>query len=259
MEEIKKLPDIQKRILKKMILDHPKRPENFSFQRVYKKFDYKKYEKEEIFKSLENLVNAGFFIKDEGYYIFTRDNFLKVRSYFRYSIFFNDVGNIQILIMLFSIILIISYSTKFVSRLFYYEKSNNIEMQESKIENKYNLVDKRLTKIETIINDTTKISNKTAIALEIENLKNDIARIKTTTNNLTSAIGKDPSEIIELSTLHSEIKHMKNTQEKDYDSIKRELDRISGYNTTIIIFMITFIIAFFGLGLINLFKQRASS
>lgn len=76
---------------------------------------------------------------------------------------------------------------------------------------------------------------------------------------LIEIIGKNPTKLIELASIRKDLDNLKETVVKDNESLRRELDRISSYNTTIIMFMITFMVAIFGLGLLNIFQQRKKS
>lgn len=256
MNEIKQLPQDQKDILKQMILDHPNRPEKFKFSRVFSKFDYRKHTEETIRSALNKLVDAGFFVKDDtDSYIFTRDSFIQTKTYYKIRIFLHDGEKIMVLVT--SIIIAASLTIgltklpkRFISRKITTEE-NNVKTQGT-----LDSIDYRLLQLESFVERVTKISKSSKITLELEDLRNQISKIETTTNSLFRAMGNDPSKLIELSSLQSEIEHLKSKQKNNYDSINRELTRISSYNTTIIIFMITFMVALFGLGLLNILRQK---
>ena len=91
MNEIPKLPEIQRVILKKAVMLQPQRPKALSLNQIYKEMSYKKYTEEQSASSLQELVNSGFFKKTENNaYLFPRERYFEVRNHFRFSVFISD-------------------------------------------------------------------------------------------------------------------------------------------------------------------------
>lgn len=82
--KINELTEIQRDILKSRILNQPKRPFGFSFAALYGDMNIMKYSESEVQNAIEDLVSKDLFEKkDDGSYIFSREQFLTVKSYFR--------------------------------------------------------------------------------------------------------------------------------------------------------------------------------
>lgn len=77
------LTSIQIDILENRISDQPKRPFGYSFGALYGSLEISKYSVEEVQNALNDLVDRDFITKNNDIYIFSRDQFLKARSYFQ--------------------------------------------------------------------------------------------------------------------------------------------------------------------------------
>lgn len=87
------LSKIQTEILKKIILDQPIRPYGFTFGYLDGEMDISKYTEDEVHRALDDLVKNGFIDQrgNEDVYIFSRDQFLETKSYFKKSIIFKKI------------------------------------------------------------------------------------------------------------------------------------------------------------------------
>ncbi len=82
--KINGLTKIQRDILKNRILNQPKRPFGFSLAALYGDMDITKYSEDEVQIAIKDLVVKDLFKKNnDGSYIFSRQQFLEVRSYFK--------------------------------------------------------------------------------------------------------------------------------------------------------------------------------
>ena len=97
------LSKIQAQILKKMILDEPIRPIGFAFVYLYDLMDISKYTADEVHRALDDLVKNGFIDQsgNEDVYIFSRDQFLETKSYFKKSIIFKQIKKATIVFILY--------------------------------------------------------------------------------------------------------------------------------------------------------------
>ena len=87
------LSKIQTEILRTIILDQPIRPCGFFFGNLYDEMDISKYTTDEVRRALDDLVKNGFIDQraNEDVYIFSRDQFLETKSYFKKSIIFKQI------------------------------------------------------------------------------------------------------------------------------------------------------------------------
>ena len=249
-KNIKDLPEIHREILKKMILRYFKRPRSFDFSTLYETFDYHKHAEEDISLALKQLVEDGFFAVDNDSYIFTRDGFFQVKTHFKQSIFWHTYGVALGVSMVLAVVL--GTSLHFSSR----SRTRTSAREELETRTTIDSIDTRVKEVESMLEGLSQIPDTSKIVLVLENLRNRISIVETTAVSLTRTISHEPLKAIRLTSLSSEIQHLKNKQKDDYDSIARELDRISNYNRTIIVFMITFMVCFVGIALLNVFKQR---
>jgi len=87
------LSKIQTEILKTIILDQPIRPCGFTFVYLYDLMDISKYAPDEVHRALDDLVKNGFIDQreNEDVYLFSRDQFLETKPYFKKSIIFKKI------------------------------------------------------------------------------------------------------------------------------------------------------------------------
>ena len=84
---------LQTEILRKIILDQPIRPYGFTFGYLDEEMDISKYTEDEVHRALDDLVKNSFIDQrgNEDVYIFSRDQFLETKSYFKKSIIFKQI------------------------------------------------------------------------------------------------------------------------------------------------------------------------
>ena len=100
--KINELTEIQRDILKSRILNQPKRPFGFSFAALYGDMNIMKYSESEVQNAIEDLVSKDLFEKkDDGSYIFSREQFLTVKSYFRIILWLHSAKNLSLLFIIF--------------------------------------------------------------------------------------------------------------------------------------------------------------
>jgi hypothetical protein len=100
--KINSLTEIQSDILKNRILDQPKRPFGFSFAALYGDMDITKYSEDEIQIAIEDLVEKELFEKrNDGSYIFSRQQFLDVKSYFKLVVWLQEVKKASLILIKF--------------------------------------------------------------------------------------------------------------------------------------------------------------
>ena len=100
--KINGLTEIQRDILKSRILNQPKRPFGFSFAALYGDMDITKYSESEVQNAIEDLVSKDLFEKrDDGSYIFSREQFLTVKSYFKIILWLHCAKNSSLLFINF--------------------------------------------------------------------------------------------------------------------------------------------------------------
>jgi len=75
--------------LKTIILSYPNRPVGFSIVALYGNIDIRKFSQNDIERGLNDLLKKGFLITtDDKVYELSREQFLKTREYYKWSISF---------------------------------------------------------------------------------------------------------------------------------------------------------------------------
>jgi len=128
------LSKIQAEILKQMILDEPIRPIGFAFGYLYDQMDISKYTANEVHRALDDLVKNGFIDQraNEDVYIFSRDQFLETKSYFKKSIIFKKIekSTIKFIIYIwkyFIVAIIVAALTAYITIKIKNDKKENPE------------------------------------------------------------------------------------------------------------------------------------
>ena len=100
--KINGLAEIQRDILKSRILNQPKRPFGFSFGALYGDMDVTKYSENEVQNAIEDLVSKDLFEKEnDDSYIFSREQFLSVKSHFKIALWLHGAKNLSLLFIKF--------------------------------------------------------------------------------------------------------------------------------------------------------------
>ncbi|MCW3107322.1 MAG: hypothetical protein JWQ09_1828 [Segetibacter sp.] len=94
------------------------------------------------------------------------------------------------------------------------------------------------------VSDTSIIRDVTLLRNRAENMQTDITAL----NNL---LRDSPGRYVEIANISKDLSDLKSQYGHDFESMKREVDRISSYNNTLIVFMITFLVAYLAIGVIN--------
>ena len=262
MSDIRKLPVIQREILKRVIMLQPQRPEAFSFNRIYKQMSYKKYTEEQAFSGFKALIEAGVFEeKDDNKYIFIRERYFEVRSYYRFSAFFSDANSSHVM-GIFSIGVAVAGLALVSISSFIDDSSSKTNTTQDKpvlIKDEVLVLENRLEAIEGRLEKILNLPDDKKSSVEIAELRDKFVVLNESTNTLMNLITKDPSKLVELSLLRAEIEKVRERQNERYFSLGREIDKISSYNTTIIAFMITFLVGLLGFGVFNYLRDKPSS
>jgi len=250
---------IEKSILKKLILNEPKRPDSYTFFRIYKFFDYKTHEEEEIKKALKSLVEGNYLIFDNGYYSLSRETFLRLKQQYKFHILmYSDYNKIFIPAIFAVIASIISIFPGF-DRLLKSSKPST-EFSKSNIELRIEAIEDRLNNLEDTIqfkainNHDTLQSSK-----EINVLRSKYSELSENLQSLNSLLQDNPKRFVEIATINKDLDELETKINNNNESLKREIDRISSYNNTLIVFMITFLVAYIGIGIFtNISRKRTS-
>jgi hypothetical protein len=88
-------------------------------------------------------------------------------------------------------------------------------------------------------------------------LKKDFKELSSNLFSLNSLLQDNPKRFVEISTINKDLEKLKEQIDSNNESLKREVDRISSYNNTLIVFMITFLVAYIGIGIFtNLSRKK---
>jgi hypothetical protein len=249
LKMISKLPKLQKDILRKMVIAHPRAPKEFTFGELYRKFNYGQFTEDEVSSALQALVDAGYFKESLKHrFVFTRPKYLEVRNHYKVSIFFSDITKLLTLAGIFVVLLLLALTyltARYVSTDFSITGSPDSKLVE---------LENRVLRLEAMLRDSGKISGELSDSLTFKGILFKIASLDSAISGIAHTTGLEPSKIVELANLRSEVSYLKESQKNQYDSIIREVDRISSYNKTIIIFMITFLVA--GLGVVTVVLKK---
>ena len=123
------------------------------------------------------------------------------------------------------------------------------EMSSKDLQNRYDF--------EKLLRDIERIGrfDSLEIAKDIAILKSDYSRLSSNLNSLNSLLQDDPTKFLEIAMIKKDIDDIKKQVENNNKNIQRDVDRISSYNNTLIVFMITFLVAYIGIGIFNLIDK----
>ena len=135
----------------------------------------------------------------------------------------------------------------------------NLTNSEENLKIRYNASD-----FEKLLQNIEKINkfDSLEIAKEVAILKSDYSRLSNNLNSLNLLLQDDPTKFLEIAMIKKDIDDIKKQVENNNKNIQREVDRISSYNNTLIVFMITFLVAYIGIGVFNIIdkaKKNASN
>ena len=258
MKSIGELPEIQREILRKIILDNPKRPSGESFSSIYRMINYEKFNEDAAQSALEELVAAEYLIKENGTYSFSRDSFFQVKKHYKWLILLNDTNTFPMLAIAIGVLAsIIASSQLFTPITKYFRAKPTTQIAQNSVVPSDSVMDinDRLKKLEDILLEKINLTQSKS-GIPTKGIEIRIATLEKSLAEYNEAFSSNPIKTMQLSALRSDLDNLKTEYRSGQQSLAREIDRISSYNTTIIIFMITFMIGFLGLGIINYFKRK---
>lgn len=246
---------LEKKLLKDLYLNNPNRPLEYTFSEIYSFFDFQKHTEEEILQVVNNLVERRFLIYKREMYSLSRDTFLKLKDKYKFFVLLNSEYGKLIVPLIISIIVAITSLFPNISNIF--SKNSSKDKIESQIQDLKKQLDVSI-KESTIILDSLNINKTTPIEIKVEQLKLENKKILQNINSLNSLLEENPKKFVEIANLKRDIEDIKKEQNSNNESLQREVDRISSYNNTLIAFMITFLVAYIGLGIFNLVRKNES-
>jgi len=184
---------IEKSILKKLILDNPRRPDSYSFSSIYEFFDYKTHEEQEIKDALNKLVKSKYLIFDEGFYSLTRETFLSLRQQYKLNILVND-SRFSTLVFPLLVGIIASIITMFpnFNKLFKSSKPS-ISSSKTDIELRINAIEQRLNNFDSLKANGINNYDSLMISKEINSLKSNFSILSDNLQSLNSLLQDNPS------------------------------------------------------------------
>ena len=252
------LTEIEKALLRKLILDEPSRPTSYKFSDIYRLFSYATHSEDEIKTALQNLAEYNYLVVDKGYYSLTREMFLILKQRYRFHILLNSDYNKVILPVIVGIVgAIISIIPTF-KNLDSGQKKNEPTAKD-KIELRFEQIETKLSILDTLYIGNTYKSDTARIVKEIIELKSQYLKLSDNVSSLNSLLQDNPTKFIEIATIKRDIDDIKKLVAGNDESLKREVDRISSYNNTLIVFMITFLVAYIGIGVFNVINRNKNS
>lgn len=243
---------LEKNLLKELILNQPNRPGEYTFSRIYRFFDYQKHSEDEIKKIIKNLVDKNILIENNQIYSLTRDSFFQLKTQYKYSIILSSEYSKFIIPFIVAMIASLISAFPDFEKLFIRDTETELH---NKLEQDIREIEKKLNSNTFII--TKKNNEKTSIVeLEIQKIKKDYLELSENVNSLNSLLEDNPKKFVEIAAMKRDIEDVRKEINSNNESLKREVDRISSYNNTLIAFMITFLVAYIGLGIFNLVRKN---
>ena len=239
---------IEKLILKKMTLDSPSRPDYYRFSSIYKFFDYKVYDEKEIENALKKLVENKLIEEDKDYYNLTRATYLQLRQQYRFYILLNDRNTTFFFPLLIGIMVAVLSGVFSFGEIFKNKSSDSKEVK-TEIEIRIENIEKHISEIDKIYNNKLSTIDTLVLSKEIFGLKKDFEDLSSNLSSLNSLLQDNPKRFVEISTINRDLEKLKEQIDSNNESMMREVDRISSYNNTLIVFMITFLVAYIGIGI----------
>ncbi|AJH14501.1 DUF5457 domain-containing protein [Myroides profundi] len=247
---------LEQKLLKDLYLNNPNRPLEYTFSEIYSFFDFQEYTEEEILAIVNNLVERKFIIYKREMYSLSRDTFLKLKDKYKFSVLLNSEYGKLIVPLMVSIVVTITSLIPNLSELFT-SKSSDKEKMEIQIKELKKQLEFSINETNLII-DSLNVNKTTLIEIEVQQLKIENKKILQNINALNSLLEENPKKFVEIANLKRDIEDIKKEQNSNNESLQREVDRISSYNNTLIAFMITFLVAYIGLGVFNLVRKNES-
>lgn len=246
---------IEKLILKKMFFDNPSRPDYYKFSSVYKFFDYKVYEEKEIRNALNKLIENKLIEEENGCFNLTRTSYLKLRQKYKLILLLSDRRSSLYIPVL------VGFMATFISLLssdniFSFKKSDS-KTEKKDIELRLDIIEKHMSEIDKAYDNKSLAIDSVSFSNEIIGLKKDFKDLSSNLYSLNALLQDNPKRFVEISTINKDLEKLKEQIDSNNDSLRREVDRISSYNNTLIVFMITFLVAYIGIGIFtNLSRKK---
>lgn len=130
---------------------------------------------------------------------------------------------------------------------------NEIQIRMNDLEEKYDSLFFLLKRTE-IIKDSSKRVAYTDEDLDL--LKSQYTKLSENFMSLNNLLQNDPIKFLEIATIKKDIEDQKLQMNNNNEALKREVDRISSYNNTLIAFMITFLVSYIGIGVFNAISRK---
>jgi hypothetical protein len=135
-----------------MLLDNPSRPDYYRFSTIYKFFDYKVYEENEIRNALKKLIENKLIEEDNGYFNITRTAYLKLRQQYKLNIILSDRSTIFIIPVLVGVIASIISGVSSFDKLFNFKRSGS-KTDKTEIELRIGNIEKHISEIDKTYNN----------------------------------------------------------------------------------------------------------
>jgi hypothetical protein len=250
------LKQIKTELLRKIILNSPRRPIDYTVEELYDFLDYTKHSEKELKDVLQLLIDEKQIEEENGNYALSRQAFLGLKKEYKARVFLNsELGRLFIpgLISLMMLVFVI-IELPFISR----EKSdvtskNEIQIRMNDLEEKYDSLFFLLKRTE-IIKDSSKRVAYTDEDLDL--LKSQYTKLSENFMSLNNLLQNDPIKFLEIATIKKDIEDQKLQMNNNNEALKREVDRISSYNNTLTAFMITFLVSYIGIGVFNAISRK---
>lgn len=188
---MKNLSESKRKILKQIILENPNRPQEINLNDLYNKMDYSKYPEAAFANDVEDLVEAGFLSKQEGNeYIFSRDQFIQAKSYFKKSILLHN-QLVQLFIPIF--VAIIAGGAALLAS--YFTESNSGKINEVIAYDKVKSIEQKLMLLDSLSSNLGQVPDSIRIALNLEQMRKQISNIGSSVNAFNRNNWKKPYKI----------------------------------------------------------------
>ncbi|MBL0738364.1 DUF5457 domain-containing protein [Flavobacterium sp. GN10] len=247
--------NLEKILLKKMILDNPNQPKRYTFSALYRFFNYETYSEEEIKEVLNKLISKNIILEKNNIYSLNRNDFFRLKNKYKFHILLNSDFNKLVFPLIIGIIAsVLSMFPKITNLLT--DKNQDIEIQ-NKLDFEIRELEKKINRAYII--PQKKYNKSDTIKIEILKIQKQYSELSENVNSLNSLLQDNPRKFVEIAAMKRDIEDLKREIKSNDESIKREVDRISSYNNTLIAFMITFLVAYIGLGIFNFVKKNDNS
>lgn len=249
-----KLNSIEELILKKLIIDSPYRPKQYEFASIYKKFDYYETDEHDVETGLDNLVTGNYIKNDNGQYSLTRNTFLELKKKYKIQLFFNNFLFKTLLVPIVLAILVSVLSGIFTGD--FLRSPSSSTRSETLLESRVLSIEKQMQKYNSLFSQSNKNYDSLLILNEINVLSLNLSKISDNVQALNSLLQDNPERFVEIAKITNDLDELKTQFQTSNNSIMREVDRISSYNNTLIVFMITFLVAYIGIGIFTNLNRK---